>query len=235
MGHFEYFLRKISRSREIHACSGASSADKILRYSATTGAFVDEFVSYRSGGLRVPANMTFGPDGNFYVTGWGSNNVLRYNGTTGAFIDSFAKTGPAGTGALSGPIGLAFGPDGNLYVASWSGNRIQRYNGTTGAFLGTFATLSSPFDIVFMPHPADFDADEDVDVADFGRFQACATGPAVPYNPTALPSGCRLPVGANGRIAADFDKDGDVDADDFGVFQRCYSGANHPANTRCLE
>ena len=34
---------------------------------------------------------------------------------------------------------------------------------------------------------SDFDEDGDVDADDLGIFEACATGPAVPYNPASLP------------------------------------------------
>lgn len=72
--------------------------------------------------------------------------------------------------------------------------------------------------------PGDFTSNGYVDADDLQIFTACATAPAVPYDPAGLPAGCTLIPDANGRIAADFDKDGDVDQDDFGVFQRCYSG-----------
>ena len=56
----------------------------------------------------------------------------------------------------------------------------------------------------------DFDHDGDVDQEDFGDFQACLSGPGVPYSP-----GC---------ADADFNGDGYVDYDDFNAFQPCVSG-----------
>lgn len=61
----------------------------------------------------------------------------------------------------------------------------------------------------------DLDGDVDVDLTDFGIFQACFNGPNRP--PTA--PGC---------LAADFDRDSDVDLSDFGVFQACFNGPNRP-------
>ncbi|GMV97171.1 MAG: hypothetical protein AMXMBFR83_15300 [Phycisphaerae bacterium] len=58
----------------------------------------------------------------------------------------------------------------------------------------------------------------------FSVFEACATGPEIPYDAHNLPSGCPLVPDPQGHIAVDFDKDGDVDQNDFGVFQRCISG-----------
>jgi hypothetical protein len=77
----------------------------------------------------------------------------------------------------------------------------------------------------------DFDFDNDVDLEDLAVFNACATGPAIPYTPGA----CSLVPDGQGHIVVDFDKDGDVDQTDFGVFQRCLSGQGNPANPACAE
>jgi len=85
---------------------------------------------------------------------------------------------------------------------------------------------------------ADFDADGDVDGDDLTVFEACATGPAIPYNLAELPEsdpGCTLTPDGNGHIAADFDEDNDVDQSDFGSFQRCYSGAGSTADSACAD
>jgi glucose/arabinose dehydrogenase len=96
--------------------SGVSTANSILRYDATTGAFLDVFVPAGSGGLGTPNPVLFGPDGNLYV---GSNyahppdqagtntTVLRYDGRTGAFLDTFVA--PA-SGGLDGASNLIFTP-----------------------------------------------------------------------------------------------------------------------------
>ncbi len=68
--------------------------------------------------------------------------------------------------------------------------------------------------------PVDFDRDGDVDQSDFGRFQACLTGPGVPQTDPD----CR---------DANLDGDSDVDQDDFGIFEGCMSGANMPADPDC--
>lgn len=131
--------------------AGDSGTNRVLRFSATTGAFKDTFIAEGSGGLRGPTGLTFGPDGNLYVAGYYSGNVLRYDGTNGAFIDAFVPTKPANQpGALSEPGPLKFGPDGHLYVGCFGTRRIQRYDGLTGAFLDAFAgSAGRPFDIAF--------------------------------------------------------------------------------------
>ena len=109
----------------------------ILRYDGTSGAFLGEFVPARLGGLTQPAGLTFGPDGNLYVSDLVNDRVLRYNGATGAFIDNFVSNA---TGELKEPRGLAFGPDGHLYVCGLTG--VVRYGGTTGALIDVFVRKS---------------------------------------------------------------------------------------------
>jgi len=69
--------------------------------------------------------------------------------------------------------------------------------------------------------PVDFDQDGDVDQEDFGRFQACYSGPGIPQ----LDPNC-----AGARL----DDDDDVDQADFEIFlTRCLSGPGVPADTAC--
>jgi hypothetical protein len=133
------------------------NTNNALRYDESTGAFVDEFVPHKSGGLTQPEGLILGHDHNLYVSSGlysGVPAVLRYNGTTGTFMDSFATGGP-----LNSPRALLFGPDGNLYVGdgldSTSG-WVDRFNGQTGAFMDQFVSPSSgglinPIGMVFGP------------------------------------------------------------------------------------
>jgi hypothetical protein len=70
--------------------------------------------------------------------------------------------------------------------------------------------------------PIDFDLDGDVDMEDFGQFQACLSGPGVAQTAPAC-------------INALLDDDDDVDHDDFGLFQQCLTGPNISANPDCAE
>jgi hypothetical protein len=79
----------------------------------------------------------------------------------------------------------------------------------------------------------DFDGDCDVDQNDLDIFEACSTGPAIPYDPQNLPPGCTLTPDVQGIIPADSDDDGDVDQNDFAIVQGCYSGQNNPADPNC--
>src|SRR5690348_4455924 len=90
--------------------------DSVLEYNGTTGAFATTFVPppapRGSGGLLNPQGLTFGPNGDLFVSD-GQISVQEYNGTTGAFVRTFATGGPGGgvVGGLSLPEGLTFGPN----------------------------------------------------------------------------------------------------------------------------
>ncbi len=68
--------------------------------------------------------------------------------------------------------------------------------------------------------PGDLDRDNDVDLDDFGRLQACLTGTG--GTPTTA---C---------LKADLDADGDVDKVDISRFVGCVSGADIPGDLDCL-
>jgi hypothetical protein len=70
------------------------------------------------------------------------------------------------------------------------------------------------------PRQADLDGDGDVDMSDFGRFQACLTGTGSPQTDPAC-QGARMDI------------DSDVDQNDFVLFQACLSGEGLPADPDC--
>jgi hypothetical protein len=67
---------------------------------------------------------------------------------------------------------------------------------------------------------ADFDADNDVDQADFGLLQSCLTG----STPDQIGAGC---------APTDFNGDGFVDGEDMTVFLACFAGPDHRIPDAC--
>ena len=139
---------------------GNTTANNVSQFDEVTGSYLGNFIAAGAGGLANPDDLTYGPDGNLYVSSSASNTtgqILRYDGRTGAFIDVFAQGG-----GMARPYGSAFGPDGNLYVASFRSDQILKYNGVTGAFMSVFAQgkgtaaglLNGPNDLSFGPDGA---------------------------------------------------------------------------------
>ncbi len=132
---------------------GNTAGNNVLLFDERTGKLGGEFISAGSGGLISPDDLTFGPDGNLYVSSGNnfSGAILRYDGRTGEFLGRFDQGG-----SLIRPYGSAFGPDGNLYVSSFLTDQILRYDGQTGAFIDVFAagdgsagSLNGPNDLLF--------------------------------------------------------------------------------------
>lgn len=119
----------IGPDRRLYVTSGAEVTNSaVLRYDASTGAFLGVFASGH--GLHRPYGIAFGDDGLVYVASFLSDEIFRFDAQTGAFVDVFAR-GDGQPGGLNGPNFLAFGPDGGLYVT------------TQGSVAGTFPGLPS--------------------------------------------------------------------------------------------
>jgi DNA-binding beta-propeller fold protein YncE len=120
--------------------------DRVVRFNAATGAFVDVFIS--GGALSGPSGLAFGANGDLYVVGRFSNNVIRYDDASGSVVGAFA---PA---AFNQPFGIAVRPgDGVLFVANGSSNQIRSLDATTGATIGNITTgsLNLPIGLEFGP------------------------------------------------------------------------------------
>ena len=99
--------------------------DQIVRFDATTGAFVDVFIPSGRGSLDNPADLAIGPSGDLFVASGANNRILRYDGQTGSFLGTAAFNVPT-------PIGMEFGSDGLLYVAARGSNSIVKVNVAQG-------------------------------------------------------------------------------------------------------
>lgn len=107
----------------------APTQSVVLKYNATTGAVIGNFVN-PGNGLDGPRGLAFGPNGNLFVANNAGNDVLEYNGSTGAFVKTFVTPG---SGGLAGPEQLVFNGN-DLYVSGFTSKDLLKYNATTGAF-----------------------------------------------------------------------------------------------------
>lgn len=115
------------------------------RFDGNTGVFIDAFAAPRSGGLLLPRELVFGPDGDLYVA-MGENpdggRVLRFDGSSGKYIEDLV---PAGAGGLSNPIGLAFVDFDVLVVDNVPGNTVTV--GRAGESLVQSLVLAGDIDV----------------------------------------------------------------------------------------
>lgn len=122
---------------------------QILKYNATTRAFISPFATGISfGDLN---DMVYGPDGNMFVLdrGFSTRNIHKLNATTGASMGVFVANG---VGGLSEPSDQIFGPNGNMFISDGGTSRILQYSGVNGTFINIFATgggMNAPASLVF--------------------------------------------------------------------------------------
>jgi hypothetical protein len=183
----------------------ASSDNRILEYSGTTGAFVRTFITAGSGALSAPRGLAFFAGGNLLVASNGNDRILEYNRTTGAFAKIFNDSGDPVS-----PWGICIGPNGNVFVSNNAvsaglgyvvvlqympvGRYYMRY--VRGANNG----LVNPTEIAFRPSsPHDCNGN--------GRLDACdiAEASSLDENHNGVPDECD---------SYDFDIDGVLNAND---------------------
>jgi hypothetical protein len=156
------------------------------------------------------------------------NGIIAIYGAGPACTDPVANAGPNKTFCPGNTVvldGSASGGSGGLcpgnYSPSWAGPGIvsggNTFNPTVNA-AGTY-TLTVSCDtcqdsdsvVVSEGTLGDWDADGNVDLADYAEFEACLDGPE---------GGLAAP----GCACGDFDDDGDVDLVDFDAFQDSFTG-----------
>lgn len=114
----------------LYVSQWGAAKNKVARFNATTGAFVDEVTD----GLNQGMGHVWDGEGNLYVVSYGSKDVRKFS-SAGVFTEVFSKGGD-----LQGPVNLWFGQDNNLFVVDWETGSVQVFNGTTGNFLKKYIT-----------------------------------------------------------------------------------------------
>jgi hypothetical protein len=194
-----------------------------------------------TGGINLRADAVkweFAPLSPPQITGQPTNMTLC-QGAGDAFSVTASGTAPLSyrwrkNGSPLSDLGNIYGATTatltiNHVAAGHAGSYDVVITNTGGSVTSEAATLT-----VMTPVQPDFDADCDVDAFDLEIFEACTTGPAIPYDPDNPPGECTLLLDDQGIIPADFDGDGDVDQTDFASFQRCYSGEGNHADLDCV-
>lgn len=184
-------------------------------------------VGYDSGPARIQLSRTLveatAVEGNnvaephgFTVSNAGSG-TMEYAITDDADWLSVAPASGSSTGEAD-PVNLIFAASGlndGEYTATVTVDAPRADNRPQHVTV-KLTVLPPPF------APCDFDQDGDVDLEDFGIFQACYSGPGIAQNTPA----CR---------GARLDGDDDVDLDDFQKFFNCLSGPGVLANVNCAD
>lgn len=117
------------------------NTNSVKQYDLATGNFLGDFVTAGSGGLSLPQEVVWHPDGFLLVTGRGNNAVKKYDAATGAYLGNFTNGY-----ALDNPTKTSIWNDSLLYVSQWgtSQNKVVRFDLKTGAFVDEFTNIGIP-------------------------------------------------------------------------------------------
>ncbi len=134
---------------------------QIKSYNAATGDYIGDW-SDSNFDLTSPSKMEWGPDGNLYVTQWGTtqetSKIVSFD-SDGTFLGPFTPSAPQG-------LGLTWDDDGFLYISLFGitpGTGTVRRFDTNGNAAGIFV------DSVILESPASiwFDGNGDFFVQDY--------------------------------------------------------------------
>jgi glucose/arabinose dehydrogenase len=139
----------------------SAGTHQILKYNATSGAFVDVAAS---GGIDYPRDVAFGPDGLMYVSSGNNDRILRFT-VSGVYVDDYV---PASAAGMDNPRAIAFAPNGDLFVAAHGSDR-NIYRLSSGPEVAFTLSLNSASAL-----PVTVNYDTAAGSADAGDFNAAS-------------------------------------------------------------
>ena len=176
---------------------GIADESKIVKIDPGNNTFTDVWIALAG----VLNSLTFGPDGNIYVTDKDQDLVIKIDGATGDSLGVFVS---AGLGGIIQPGALTFGPNGNLFVAGKLSNSVVEYSGIDGSLVGLFVTsgdgeLEWPRGLVFKPDGNLLvTSSVRAQVLEFDGASGAFIGIYNDENPPESPAG--ITIGPNGNV-----------------------------------
>jgi DNA-binding beta-propeller fold protein YncE len=99
-------------------------------------------------GFNRPTNVTFAPNGDFFVAdGYVNSRVIKFT-KDGDYLTQWGKKG-TGDGEFNLVHDVALDSHGRLYVGDRNNNRVQMFD-QSGKFLGKWDNLGSPWGLYFV-------------------------------------------------------------------------------------
>jgi DNA-binding beta-propeller fold protein YncE len=99
-------------------------------------------------GFNRPANLTFAPNGDFFVAdGYVNSRVVKYN-KSGDYLAHWGKKG-TGDGEFNLVHDVALDSKGRLYVADRTNARVQIFD-QSGKFLGKWTDVGAPWGLYYV-------------------------------------------------------------------------------------
>ncbi len=174
-----------------------------------------DFVDWDNDGKKDFIGCEFENSARMYKnTGTGAANTEpKFTGTDGVHIVQ-----PFTVQMMSGADAIDWNRDGDLDIITGQGHGGSGLRFYERDYINDFVNNTSPIVSVGQTDTraltTDFDGDNDVDQADFGRLQECLSGGTVTYEP-----GC---------ADADLDGDGNIDEYDVELLLNCMNGPDQP-------
>ena len=111
----------------------------LMVFGLASGSAGDENSQYA---FNLPANLTFAPNGDFFVAdGYGNSRIVKFN-KEGEFLAKWGKKG-TGDGEFDLVHDVALDAQGRLYVADRNNRRVQIFD-QNGKFIGKWTDLGQP-------------------------------------------------------------------------------------------